>query len=183
MKTISEQVLQRNPVWVMPLALPLVIFGSESFDRALLFVMVLGIGLPVIHMVSFFAEGRLPRMLRIIPVVIVAAAVFSVLEMVFLVPSSQENQRLLLMVRGATVSGIVIVPTIRSRPGERISERMQHVIGLTLGFLLGFALFTIMRLGVQFLVGEAVSSVAAGFFILALGRIAWNAVHTERETQ
>lgn len=181
MKTISEQILNRNPVWVIPLALPLVIFGSESLQRALLFVMILGIGLPVIHMISFFAEGRVPRMIRLIPVMIVAAAVFSALEMIFLVPTAQESQRLLLMVRGAAVSGIVIVPTIRSQPGERFTERMQHVIGLTIGFLLGFVLFTALRLGVSFMVGDAVSSVAAGFFILALGRIAWNAVHTERD--
>jgi hypothetical protein len=180
MKTIAEHVVQRNPVWVMPLALPLVIFGSESPERALLFVMVVGIGLPVIHMVSFYVEGRLPRMLRIVPVVIVAAAVFSVLEMLFLPPVSQESQRLVLMVRGAAVSGIVIVPTIRSRPGERFSERIQHVLGLTIGFILGFALFTVLRLGLVVLVGQAVSPVAAGFFLLALGRIGWNAVHAER---
>jgi len=178
-KGITEFVLNRNPVWVVPLALPLVLYGSGSVEQAVLFVMLVGIGVPVIHMVSFFAERWLPRMFRLVPVLIVAGTVFTVFEMVFLVPAEGVSERLLLMVRGASVSGIVIVPTIGSPEDERFIDRMRQVAGLTVGFVLGFVLFTAIRLGFTILVGRELQPVALGFFVLALGRIAWNAAHLD----
>ncbi len=177
MRIIVHHLFQKNPVWVAPMVLPVLLFGSGSMERALLFIILIGLGLPTVHVISFFIEAHLPRSFRLFSVLVVAASIFTVLEILF-VPAGGDDpgaiSRLTLLVRGLSVSGIVILPTVRAPRGERFSERIQHVLGLTLGFILGFVVFVALRLGLQQLAGREIQPVVAGFFLLAAGRIGYN---------
>jgi hypothetical protein len=48
---------------------------------------------------------------------------------------------------------------------------MRIVLGLTIGFVLGFALFSLIRFGIGRAGIGLANSVAMGFFLLAVGRM------------
>lgn len=182
MNRITTFLVEKNPVWAFPLALPIVFFGSQSLERALLFAAIIAIVLPTVHTISFFVESLLPRMLRIIPVLVIAGSVVTIVELFVFHLGVADTHRLTLMIRATSVSGIVIWPTIRSRPGERFIDRVEVVFGLLLGFLLGFALFSAIRLSLGALEIGIANSVALGFFILAVGRIVLSSRKVSKET-
>lgn len=171
MKTFTTYIATRNPVWVAPLALPIVLFGSQSIERAVAFAIIVAVTIPAVHLISFFAEAWLPRMLRIVPVLIIAAGVVTIVEAFALRAGVVQSDRFLLMLRATSVSGLVIAPTVRARPGERFIDRMQIVLGLTVGFVVGFAAFTAIRVGIVAAGYGIGQSVAAGFLILAAGKM------------
>jgi len=171
MSEFGRYVLSRNPVWGVPLALPIVFFAGQSLERAILFgALLVGVFIAT-QMLSFFAESVLPRMLRIVPALIIAGAVVTIAEVVLYRIGVSPGHRTLLMMRGIAVSGIMMWPTLRSPRGERFVDRMQVVFGLTAGFLGGFALFTAIRVTLSRAGFGIADSVAFGFFLLALGRI------------
>lgn len=171
MSEIGRYLLSRNPVWGVPLALPVVFFAGQSVERAILFgSLVVGV-LIVTQTLSYFAESMLPRMLRIIPALIIAGGIVTIAEVVLYRMGISPGHRMLLMMRGVSVSGIVMWPTLRARRGERFMDRMQVVFGLVLGFVGGFAIFTAIRVALSSSGVGIADSVAFGFFLLALGRI------------
>lgn len=171
MKRVTSLITERNPVWVVPLALPIVLYAGQSLERALLFAGIVTVVLPSVHVISYFAESLLPRTLRIIPVLAVAGTVVTIVELFVLRAGVPATDRLVLIMRATSVSGIVIWPTIRAQEGERFVDRLEIVVGLLLGFLLGFTVFTAIRLVARNAGFGLANSVAFGFFILAIGRM------------
>ncbi|MDA3949094.1 MAG: hypothetical protein PF508_07685 [Spirochaeta sp.] len=171
MKQVGRYIVSKNPVWTVPLALPIVLFASQSPEWAVLFGVTVALVVPFVHVLSYFMESHLPRMLRIIPVLVIAGTVVTIVELFAIRAGVVPSDRMLLMLRAVSVSGIVIWPTIRAPRRERFVDRMQVVLGLTIGFVLGFALFSLIRFGIgQAGIGLA-NSVAMGFFLLAVGRM------------
>lgn len=171
MKRMTSLITERNPVWVVPLALPFVLYAGQSLERALLFAGIITVVLPSVHVISYFAESLLPRTLRIIPVLVIAGTVVTIVQLFVVQSGVPATDRLVLIIRATSVSGIVIWPTIRAPESERFLDRLETVIGLLIGFIVGFAVFTAIRLAARTAGIDLANSVAFGFFILAIGRM------------
>ena len=81
MKQVGRYIISKNPVWTVPLALPIVLFASQSPEWAVLFGISVAIVVPTVHLISYFVESSLPRMLRIIPVLVIAGTVVTIVEL------------------------------------------------------------------------------------------------------
>lgn len=173
----------RNPVAVVPLALPIVLYGTQRVDTALLF----GIGVPIVtllvHALSWSAERILPRHARIVPVLMIAAAIVTLLELVVALFVGPVPVRSTYMVRAMVVSGMITWPTVASPRGERFADRMATVAGLGAGFLLGFVPLAMVRVGLNRAGFTLSDSLAIGFLLMAAVRIGMNIFRARAHSQ
>jgi Na+-translocating ferredoxin:NAD+ oxidoreductase RnfE subunit len=181
-KQFSRQVLSRNPVWMVPLALPIVLYASQSVRTALLFGAVIVVTVPVVHGISFFAERRLPRHLRIIPLLVISATILTLVELLLQRIGEPLPDRTRLLLRAVSVAGIMIWPTVASRAGETFRSRVAVAMGLAVGFLVGFAPLAAVRIALSRSGYVLADSVAIGFLMLAVGRAAINIQHNRSDT-
>jgi Na+-translocating ferredoxin:NAD+ oxidoreductase RnfA subunit len=176
-KQFSRQVLSRNPVWMVPLALPIVLYASQSVRTAILFGAVVVVTVPIVHGLSYFAERRLPRYLRIVPLLVIAATVLTLTELLLERIGEPLPDRTRLLLRAVTVTGIMIWPTVASRAGETLRSRVAVATGLAVGFVVGFAPLAAVRIALSRSGYILADSVAIGFLMLAIGRGVINIQH------
>ena len=174
MKRFVRQLVTRNPVWVVPLALPVTLFASQTTELAALFVILILIAVPVTHGISYFVEAWLPRYLRLVAVLIVASTVVSITEMILFLSGWGVTGRSLYMMRAITVSGLVVWPTSASPRGERFTDRLAVAFGLAVGFVIGFAPLAAARILLIRAGYRPADSVFMGFLLLAVGKIIIN---------
>lgn len=182
MKKLLRHIGVRNPVWIVPLAIPIVLHGTQSFDRAILFSVVIAIVVPVTHALSFFVERSFPRSLTFLPLLTIAAVVLTLVEVVIGVSGIAAGPRTTALIRSLAVSGLLLYPTFSGTPSERFYDRMQRVGSVTIAFLLGFALFYAVRMVASIVFGSLAFTVAGGFFVLALGRMTVTLIHDLRRS-
>lgn len=176
MNAFLRHAVTRNALWVTPLALPAALLASTTVELALLFGVVIAVTVPLAHLVSWPIERWLPRYVRLVVILVIASVIITLAETVIRAGGYQLAQRPLYVLRALTVSGLVVYPSIASPLGQRFSRRMAIVAGTVVGFLGGFFVFAALRIAViafGFVPGD---SLAFGFLLLALGRIAINAV-------
>lgn len=165
----------RNPVWIVPLALPIVLYGTQTGDRALLFGVVITLVVPMAHALSYPLERVFPRSLHLIPLLTIAAVLVTLAELVIDLSGIVAGPRTILFMRSLVVSGLLLYPgTIRrgGRPARGFPDRMLRVGATTTAFLLGFSLFFVIRSILSVPFATFGDTVAGGFLILAAGRIA-----------
>jgi hypothetical protein len=162
----------RNPVWMVPLALPFVLFASQTYDEAVLFSITVLIAIPTVHGISFFVERWIPRHLRVIAVLLTAAVVMTIAEIVLVRIGYAPSQRTRYLLQALTVAGITVWPAFSSPAAESFRHRIGVAGGLALGFVLGFVPLAALRIALSRGGYVYADSVAVGFFLLALGRIA-----------
>ena len=178
MKGSGRQVLFRNPVWGVPLALPVALFASQTAVLAGLFTILVLVVVPISHAISYFVEAWLPRYLRLFAVLIVTSAVLTVAEMVLNLAGWEIVGRPLYMMRALTVSGLVIWPTMAAARGERFTERLTVAFGLVGGFVIGFLPLATARILLIRAGYRPADSVFMGFLLLAVGKIIVNMYRT-----
>jgi hypothetical protein len=147
-----------------------------------LFGAIVMVTVPVVHGISFFVEGQLPRHLRIVPLLVIAATVITLVELVLQRIGEPLPDRTRLLLRAVTVTGIMIWPTVASRAGETYRSRMAVATGLAVGFVVGFAPLAALRIALSRSGYVLADSVAIGFLLLAIGRAAINIHHKRSET-
>lgn len=161
----------RNPVWVVPLALPLAIFASGELNRALLFVWLLPAAVVLAHAIAAVVEPWVPRRLRIAVMAIVAAAVVTVAEVILRRTQIGSTSETLLMVRLIAVSGAMVWPALAAHSDEGWRVRFLRAVGVAVGFAVGLTILTAARLSLAAIGLQPGDSVAVGFLVLAAGRI------------
>ncbi|MFO8042501.1 MAG: Rnf-Nqr domain containing protein [Alkalispirochaeta sp.] len=171
MTHFARHMTTRNPVWMVPLALPFVLYASQSYDVAVLFSIAVVVIVPTVHAISFFAERWLPRHLRIIPVLLTAAVAVTVAEILLARLGQAASGRTGYMVQALAVAGITVWPAFSSPPGESFRHRLGVAGGLAAGFVLGFAPLAAVRIVLSRAGYMYADSVAVGFLLLALGRM------------
>ena len=180
MKHFLRQLTSRNPVWMVPLALPLVLFASRSIRTAILFSVVVIAVVPLVHSISYFLERQLPRYLRLVSLLIVAATVMTVVELVLVAMGQALTEGTASLLQAMTVMGIMIWPTIGSPLNETFQYRMSIAAGLAVGFVLGFVPLVLVRY-LLFSAGYRwADALFVGFLLLTIGRVAVNVVRRSR---
>lgn len=175
MTHFSRHMTTRNPVWMVPLALPFVLYASQSYDVAVLFSIMVVIIVPIVHGISFFAERWLPRHLRVIPVLLTAAVAVTLAEIVFVRLGQTFSGRTSYLVQALAVAGITVWPAFSSPPGESFRHRIGVAGGLAAGFVLGFVPLAAVRITLSRAGYIYADSVAVGFLLLAVGRMSISA--------
>lgn len=173
----------RNPVWIVPMALPIVLYGTQTGDRAILFGTVIALVMPMTHALSYPLERVFPRSHRLIPLLTIAAILVTIAELVIDVSGVAAGPRTILLLRSLVVSGLLLYPGVAVRnevTGERFSDRMLRVGSTTAAFLAGFAVFYVVRSIASVPFGPLTDTVAGGFLILAVGRMAIRAIRDLR---
>lgn len=171
MSRILLHVGARNPVWIVPLALPIAIFASANLDRAILFAWFLPAAVVVAHGASAPIERLLPRRFRFPLFVMVSAAVVTIGELLLARFGALPEGIDLVMLRATTVSGAMTWPALSPLPHDLWQDRLTRGIGVSLGFVLGLAVLTTVRLIIAATGLQTGQSVAIPFLILAVGRI------------
>ncbi|HKK48625.1 MAG TPA: Rnf-Nqr domain containing protein [Alkalispirochaeta sp.] len=171
MTHFSRHMTTRNPVWMIPLALPFVLYAGQAYDLALLFSVTVAITVPTIHGISFFVERWLPRHLRAISVLVIGAVVVTIVEMVLVRMDQAPSDRTRYMVQALAVAGITVWPTFSSPAGESFRHRMAVAGGLAVGFVVGFVPLAAIRIALSRSGYHYADSVAVGFLLLAVGRM------------
>ncbi|MCG8479952.1 MAG: hypothetical protein MI724_12710 [Spirochaetales bacterium] len=174
MKRFGRQLLSRNPVWVVPLALPIALFASQTVELAGLFAVLVLVVVPVTHGIAYFVEAWLPRYLRLVAVLIVSSTVLAVAEMVLHLVGWGIAGRSLYMMRAITVSGLVVWPTAAAPRDERFTDRLAVSFGLAVGFVIGFVPLAATRILFIRAGYRPADSVFMGFLLLAVGKIIIN---------
>ncbi len=173
----------RNPVWIVPLALPIVIYGSQTLRRALLFAVIIAIVVPLTHILWALIERSFPRALRLVPLLVIAALLLTIVEVILNLSGIYVSPRSLVLIRSLSVSGLLLYPAMISARDDLVSSHLRRVAGITIGFLAGFLLFALMRSLFSLALGSFPSTIAGGFFILAFGRIVINLIHEAQRTR
>lgn len=174
----------RNPVWIVPLAIPIVLYGTQTADRAVLFGLVVAIVVPLSHAISYFLERVFPRSLYLLPLLTVAAVLVTLVELVINISVISAGPRTIALIRSLVVSGLLLYPATNGSAGvmgERFRERMTRVGSITLAFVVGFAAFYLLRALSSTIVRSFADTVAGGFLILAAGRMTITVVHDLRQ--
>jgi len=183
MKRLMLYLGVRNPVWIIPLAMPIVLYGTQTGDRALLFGVVVALVIPITHALSWPLERVFPRSLHLVPLLTIAAVLVTMAELVIDLSGVFAGPRTIVLLRSLVVSGLLLYPGSVG-PGavrnERFSERMLRIGATTAAFLVGFALFFVIRRVAAVPFGTFSDTVAGGFLILAIGRMTVSAVHRVR---
>ena len=171
MSGFRETIRNRNPVWAVPSALPLVLFGSRTLSAAVVVSLAVLFIVPLTHAISFWVERHLSRDWRIMPPIVIAAALTVVGEpfLTLLVP--EVSVRLALLLRALCVTGIVLQPVLDPSPQESFQERMVTVAGLVVGFLVGFAPYAAARIALLAVGYRAADSLVSGFLLFVVGKI------------
>lgn len=178
-----QHMTSRNPVWMVPLALPIVLYASQSLDLAITFGIAVALVVPAVHSVSFFAERALPREVRLLPVLVLTATLITVWEMLILRFGVELTGRSAFMLEGITVSALVLSPTVAAPERESYAHRMKRAAGLSVGFLLGFVPVVVLRVLLGLSGYQYANSLFVGFLLLAVGRIAINLVRRRHATE
>ncbi len=171
MTHFSRHITTRNPVWMVPLALPFVLYAGQAYDLALLFAITVAITVPTIHGISFFVERRLPRHLRVVSVLLTGAVVVTIAEMVLVRLGQTPSDRTRYLIQALAVAGISVWPTFSSPAGESFPHRIAVAGGLAVGFVVGFAPLAAIRIALSRSGYHYADSVAVGFLLLAVGRM------------
>ncbi|MEX2444895.1 MAG: Rnf-Nqr domain containing protein [Alkalispirochaeta sp.] len=171
MTHFTRHITTRNPVWMVPLALPFVLYAGQAYDVAVLFAMTVAVTVPTVHGISFFVERRFPRHLRVISVLLTAAVVMTISEMVLVRLGQVPSPRTRYLVQALAVAGITVWPAFSSSAEESFRHRMGVAGGLAVGFVLGFAPLAAVRIVLSRGGYRYADSVAVGFLLLALGRM------------
>lgn len=174
-RDIGRGVLGRNPVWVTPLALPVVLFASTSWDTAILFAVALPVVVMVAHLVAIPVERWLAPDLAIVAILVAGGISVTFAEWVTYALGIVPAYRSILLFRAISVSGIMLWPIFAGFRGEAASLRLHRVAGLVLGFALGLVLLTLIRTSLISVGFIQAGSLPFGLFLLALGRILVNA--------
>lgn len=175
-----RHVTSRNPVWIVPLALPIVLYASTSVERAVLFAAAVVVTVPLSHAVSFFVERWLPRYLRMVPLLVVAAVVVTVFELLVLSFGYPLSDRSRYLLQALTVTGITVWPTGAAPLDESWPERLSVATGLAAGFLVGFVPIAAVRIVLSRVGYGYADALFVGFLLLAIGRAALNAYRMVR---
>lgn len=180
-RDLGRGIATRNPVWIMPLALPIVLFASGSWDMTILFAVAVPIMLIVTHLVALPFERWLPPDLEIVAMLVTGGVVITLAEQVLYMLGIVLATRPLLLFRAVSVSGVMLWPALIGTRAEPASRRLNRVLRLSLGFALGLILLAALR--VPFVLGGFVpaGSVAGGLLLLAFGRVVINHFTVRRE--
>ncbi|MFW5694139.1 MAG: Rnf-Nqr domain containing protein [Alkalispirochaeta sp.] len=171
MTHFARHITTRNPVWMVPLALPFALYAGQAYDLALVFVVTVLITVPTVHGISFFVERWLPRHLRAIPVLLTGAVAVTIAEMVLIRVGFVPSARTRYLVQALAVAGITVWPTFASPAGESFRHRMAVAGGLAVGFVVGFVPLAALRIALSRGGYRYADSVAVGFLLLAVGRM------------
>ncbi len=180
MAAVLRGITERNPIWMIPLALPLALHASQGTELAVVFSIAVSVVILVSVAVTAGIERWVPQDYVLVTLVVVAATVVTVVELVLGVLGVPLSRLSTYLLRSVAVCGLLVHPGAIGRRREPFTPRMVRVMGLALGFVLGLALLTAGR---QLLRAAGVStyqSVAVGLFLLALGRIVINAIRVSR---
>ena len=169
-----RHVTSRNPVWMVPLALPVVLYASQTVYLAVLFTALVAIAVPTVHGVSYFAERWLPRHLRLVSLLLVAAVVVTILERILQSLGDIVPQRTHSMIQALTVTAIMVWPTIAAPVEETFRHRMAVAAGLAAGFVVGFVPLAAVRILLSRGGYLFADTLFVGFLLLAVGRMAIN---------
>lgn len=180
MNRITLHVGPRNPVWIVPLSLPIALFASASVEWALLFGWFVPAAVVVSHAAGATVERWIPRRLRLPGFMLLAAIIVTLLELLVQRSGARLESLSLLMVRATTVSGVMVWPALVAGPRELWRERMTRAVGVSLGFVVGLTVLALVRRAAGALGIGGGDTVALGFLVLALGRIGLTALRGRR---
>jgi Na+-translocating ferredoxin:NAD+ oxidoreductase RnfE subunit len=175
-----RHIVARNPVWMVPLGLPFVLYGGQSWTLAALFAGAVLLVVPLAHALSFFIERQLPHHARLLPVLLAAATCITVLQLILSASGIVLSDRQDLMVEALTVSGLVVWPTIAAPTDETFSQRMAVAVGIAVGFVAGFVPLATVRLLAAAGGYQLAVSAFGGFVLLAVGRMVISGLRRRR---
>ncbi|TVR67448.1 MAG: hypothetical protein EA427_13755 [Spirochaetaceae bacterium] len=174
MGDIGRGITARNPVWVVPLALPIALFASTTWEMALLFSIGVSVTVIVTHILAIPVERWLPPDLAIVAMLITGGVVITLAERVLYVSGIVPAARPLFLFRAISVSGVMLWPALIGSRTEPVTRRLNRVIGLVLGFVLGLLGLTLLRTSLIAYGFIPAGSLPFGLVVLALGRMAAN---------
>lgn len=174
MTLLAHHALRRNPVWMVPLGLPYVLATGANPAYGMLFSLVILFLVPLVHALSFPLERWLPYQLRLLPVLITAATVVTLAELLLSTAGIGLHPRNTLLLRALSVAPVSVAPTLASLRSETYLHRMSVAAGLAIGFAIGYLPVALARLVLAALGYGYADTVFVGFLILALGRLSIN---------
>ena len=168
MKTICTV---RNPLWVLSLALPILFHASVEIKTTVLFAVAVPILMILVHCISYVIEMMVVSWVRVSIVLLVAAIIITVAELLLQFNGLLKAENTLFIFRSFVVSGLVIWPTIVSVAKETFRVRMKRVLVLSASFCIGLSLFAGIRIVIGSIEFPFMYTVTAGFWLFALCRI------------
>ncbi len=173
-----------NPVIIVPLMLPMALYGSRSVEGAVLF----GIAVPVILLLTailvLFSERFLPPHATSFALMVVAVIFVTALEWFFAVIEFSITPLGMLLFRATVVSGILVQPGFLGGRREPKTPRFIRISGAILSYSLILLVLTLTRVAFRVLGVQSFGGVAVGFIILAIFRFIFiRAQATNEEVQ
>ncbi len=162
--------VDRNAVLVLGFGLPLLIFGSTTLQRAAIIGGAVLVVLPVSHAVSFGVEQLLRKSLRKAALLVIAATVITVYEAILRTIVPEPGFRTLLFMRLLVADCMLVWPFLRSNREETFQHRIEHALGLSLGFTLVLALFAVLREAMVVAGWNLAASTAVAFFVVGYAK-------------
>ena len=180
-REIGRGITERNPVWVVPLALPIVLFASSTWEMTVFFALAVPTAVFITHLVAIPLERWLPPDLMLLAMLLAGGVVVTLAERVLYASGIVLPTRPLLLFRAITVSGVMLWPMLVGSRHEPVSQRLNRVAGLVIGFVLGLILLALVRTSLVTAGFAPAGSLPFALIVLALGRIAVNQVMIGRE--
>ncbi len=180
-REIGRGITVRNPVWVVPLALPIVLFASTTWEMTLLFSVAVPLVVILTHAVSYPLERWFPPDLSFMVTLLTAGIVVTLAERVLYAFGIVLPGRPLYIFRAIAVSGVMLWPAFIGTRDEPFLRRIYRVTGLAFGFMLGLLVLAIVRTLLISRGFTPAGAVSFAFLVLALGRMAVNQVVILRE--
>lgn len=180
-RDIGRGITARNPVWVVPLALPIALFASTSWEMTLLFSVGVSVTVLSTHLLAIPVERWLPPDLAVVAMLLAGGVVITLTERVLYVFGVVPAARPLFLFRAITVSGVMLWPALIGNRGEPAARRMNRVVGLIFGFVTGLVLLTLVRTSLLRYGFIPAASLPFGLIVLAVGRMLANQFVIRRE--
>lgn len=174
MHVLLQGMTERNPVWMVPLALPLALHASQSMELSIALGVAVSLSLFLGGGAAILLEQKVAPDLMIVVLVMAVAAGLTVAELTLDALGVPLTLLSRLLLRATAVSGLVVHPGALGRRRGPVTTRLVRLAGLVCGFFAGLLLLTAGRYLLEVLRVPVASSVAAGFFLLAVGRMVIN---------
>ncbi len=160
-----------NPVLGIPLMLPMVLYGSGSFEGALLF----GLAMPLVFLISvagiLATEQFIPPHFTLFALMLLTVVLVTSLELLFVAIQFPVTHLGVLLFRATAVSGILVQPTLLGGRREPKTPRFVRIAGAIFGFSLVLFVLTLIRIGLRLAGVQAYGGMAVGFIALAVMRM------------
>lgn len=182
MSVFLTQTLRRNPVWMIPVALPFAVYASSSLSALALFSVLFVTVLPAAEALAALVEPSLPRSTRRFAPLMIAAVLVTVVEIVLVRVGGGMDLRTLLFLRALPVCTTTLSSLPRRETGPvPIGPRVVHTFAGALGIALGTIALAAVRLPLAALGVDLLISASGAFLVLAAGRSVINVATIRRE--